>query len=111
GVKRTISTFEGRSSTQVLVGRTEVVATVDVIATDYGRVKAIPSRWLPADLGMILDPNYVAMAYFRNFRQIPLAKTGDATTRMILAEWGTEVRNPLAHVLLNGIKKGAVIGQ
>lgn len=109
-IKRTVSTFKGRDSTQVLVGRTEVVATVDVIATDFGRIKVIPSRWIPSDVSLLLDPNFIALAYYRNFRQYPLAKIGDAETRMILAEWGVEMRNPLAHILFNGVKQGAVIG-
>jgi len=110
GIKRTVSTFEGRASSQVLVGKTEVVATVDVIATDFGRVKVMPSLWMPLDVGYILDADYVAVGYFRNFRQVPIAKIGDAETRLILAEWGVEMRNPLAHIMFNGIKQGAVIG-
>lgn len=109
-IKRTVSTFKGRTSTQVLVGKTEVVATVDLIATDFGRLKVIPSRWIPSDVSYILDPEYLAVAFFRNFRQYPLAKTGDADTRMILAEWGVENRNPMAHILFNGVKKGDVLG-
>ena len=109
-IKRTASTFQGRSSTQVLVGLTEVVATVDIIATDFGRIKVLPSRWVPADVGLILDPTYLAVSFFRNFRQMPMAKVGDAETRMILAEYGVEMRNPLAHLLFNGIIQGAVIG-
>lgn len=109
-IKRTVSTFVGRSTSQVLVGRTEVVATVDIIATDFGRIKVMPSRWVASDIGLLLDPSYLAVGFFRNFRQVPLAKIGDAETRMILAEWGVEMRNPLAHILFNGIKQGAVIG-
>lgn len=109
-IKRTVSTFNGRNTSQVQVGRTEVVATVDIIATDFGRIKVIPSRWIPTDVSLLLDPNYLAIGYFRNFRQYPLAKIGDAETRMILAEWGVEMRNPLAHILFNGVKQGAVIG-
>ena len=109
-IKRTVSTFNGRNTTQVLVGKTEVVATVDVIATDFGRIKVMPSRWIPTDTSLLLDPNFLAVAFFRNFRQYPLAKTGDAETRMILAEYGVEMRNPLAHVLFNGVKQGSVIG-
>lgn len=109
-IKRTVSTFKGRNSTQVLVGKTEVVATVDVIATDFGRLKVIPSRWIPTDVSLIIDPDYLAVAFFRNFRQYPMAKTGDAETRMILCEWGVEVRNPMAHVLFNGVKQGAILG-
>lgn len=109
-IKRTVSTFNGRSTTQVMVGRTEVVATVDVIATDFGRIKVVPSRWVASDTALLLDPNYLAVAFYRNFRQVPLAKIGDAETRMILAEWGVEMRNPLSHILFNGVKQGAVIG-
>jgi hypothetical protein len=104
GPKRTISTFTGRSTTQVLVGKTEVVSTVDVIATDFGRVKVAPSRWLPPDIALLLDPDYLAVAFFRAFRQFLMARTGDAETRMIIVEWGVEMRNPLAHILFNGIK-------
>jgi hypothetical protein len=105
GPKRTISTFTGRSTSQVLVGKTEVVSTIDVIATDFGRIKVAPSRWLPTDVGLLIDPDYAAVAYFRAFRQFLMARVGDAETRMIVAEWGLEMRNPLAHILFNGIKK------
>jgi len=108
-IKRTVSTFEGRNISQVLVGKTEVVATVDVIATDFGRIKVMPSRWMPSDTALILDADFLATAFFRNFRSYQIAKIGDAETRMILAEWGVEMRNPLAHILFNGIKQGAVI--
>lgn len=103
GPKRTVSTFVGRSTTQVLVGKTEVVSTVDVLATDFGRVKCIPSRWVPPDVGLLIDPDYIAVSFFRSFRQYLMARIGDAETRMIVTEWGTETRNPLAHILFNGI--------
>ena len=105
GPKRTISTFTGRSTTQVLVGKTEVVSTIDVIATDFGRIKVAPSRWVPTDVALLIDPDYAAVAFFRAFRQYLMARTGDAETRMIVVEWGLEMRNPLAHVLFNGIKQ------
>jgi Family of unknown function (DUF5309) len=105
GPKRTISSFVGRSTTQVLVGKTEVVSTIDVIATDFGRIKVAPSRWVPVDVGLLIDPDYAAVAFFRAFRQFLMARVGDAETRMIVCEWGLEMRNPLAHILFNGIKK------
>ena len=105
GPKRTISTFVGRSTTQVLVGKTEVVSTIDVIATDFGRIKVAPSRWVPVDVALLIDPDYAAVAFFRAFRQYLMARTGDAETRMIVVEWGLEMRNSVAHMLFNGIKK------
>jgi hypothetical protein len=103
GPKRTVSTFVGRSTTQVLVGKTEVVSTVDVLATDFGRVKCIPSRWVATDIGLLIDPDYAAVAFFRSFRQYLMARIGDAESRMIVVEWGVEMRNSLAHILFNGI--------
>jgi hypothetical protein len=103
GPKRTVSTFVGRSTTQVLVGKTEVVSTVDVLATDFGRVKCIPSRWVPPDVGLLVDPDYAAVAFFRSFRQYLMARIGDAESRMIVVEWGLEMRNSLAHIMFNGI--------
>ena len=93
----------------MLVGKTEVVATVDIIVTDFGRIKVMPSLWMPSDTSLLLDPDFLAVAFYRNFRQYPIAKIGDAETRLILAEWGVEMRNPLAHILFNGVKQGAVI--
>ena len=108
-IKRTISTFQGRNSSQVMVGKTEVVATVDIIATDFGRITALPSRWVPTDMAIQLDPEYVAIAFYRTFRQYPIAKLGDAETRMIIVEWGTETRNGSAHIIYEGVKIGATI--
>jgi hypothetical protein len=105
GPKRTISTFTGRSTSQVLVGKTEVVSTVDVIATDFGRVKVIPSRWIPTSIALLIDQDYLAVSFFRSFRTFLMARVGDAETRMIVVEWGVETRNALAHILFNGIKQ------
>lgn len=109
-IKRSVSTFNGRSATMFTVGKTEVIATVDIIQTDFGRIKVVPSRWVVSDTALLIDRAYVAIGWFRNFRQVPIAKIGDADTRMILGEWGVEARNPVAHILFNGIKQGAVIG-
>ena len=100
GPKRTISTFVGRSTTQVLVGKNEVVSTIDVIATDFGRIKVAPSRWVPTDVALLIDPDYAAVAFFRAFRQYLMARTGDAETRMIVAEWGIEMRNPVSSCVI-----------
>ena len=54
-------------------------------------------------MGLLLDPEYARLAFFRNFRQYPIAKIGDAESRMIVVEWGTQVDNGLAHIVFNGI--------
>jgi hypothetical protein len=103
-LKQTFSGFKGRDSTQVLVGQREVAATVDVYVSDFGRVKALPSRWLDKGTALFLDPAYLAVAYYRTLRQTPIAKIGDAETRLMLAEWGVEMRNEAAHGVIVGLK-------
>jgi hypothetical protein len=64
----------------------------------------MPSRWLQTDTALLLDPAYLALGFFRNFRQVPLAKVGDSETRMVVVEWGVEMKNGNAHILFNGVK-------
>jgi len=108
-IRRTVSTFQGRSKSMVQVGATTVQSTVDVIATDFGRVMVMPSLWLASDTGLLIDADFLATAFFRNFNHTLLAIVGDARTRMIVVEWGVEMRNPIAHVLFKGIKQGTIL--
>ena len=119
-MKRSISSFDGREKTQVRVGKTEATQTVDVIITDFGTVKVMPSRWLPKETStasfsgqstaLLLDPMYLAVAFFRNFFTRPMGRIGDADTRVIVAEWGVEMRNAKAHILFRGFNDGDAIG-
>lgn len=108
-LKRTFSGFKGRDTTQVLVGKSEVAATVDIYVSDFGRIKALPSRWIDPTVVLLLDPSYLRVAYYRTLRQVPIAKIGDAETRMILAEWGVEVGNEAAHAVFVGAKPSAAV--
>jgi hypothetical protein len=108
-LKRTLSTFKGRDTTSVVVGKTEVVMTVDIYVSDFGRLKALPTRFMDANTVLLLDPAYLKVAYYRTLRQIPIAKIGDAETRMILGEWGVEVGNEAAHAVLVGANPAASI--
>jgi hypothetical protein len=108
-LKQTFSTFKGRESTQVQVGQREVAATVDIYVSDFGRIKALPSRWIDPNTALFLDPAYLAVAYYRTLRQTPIAKMGDAETRLILAEWGVEMRNEAAHAVIVGLKGSPLV--
>ena len=109
-VRRTISTFEGRVQSQITIGQREVQATVDVLVTDFGTVKVVPSRTIDDDISMIVDGALFDMAYFRPYFVKPLPISGDAESKMIAVEWGVAALNPLGHILFNGIKKGDVLG-
>lgn len=108
-LKQTFSTFKGRDTTQVLVGQREVASSVDVYVSDFGRIKALPSRWIDPNTALFLDPSYLAVAYYRTLRQTPIAKIGDAETRLMLAEWGVEMRNEAAHAVIVGLKGSPLV--
>ena len=104
-IKRKISTFTGRTGSQTPLSKAEAVNTVDIYRSDFGDVKIVPSRWLrkrtisskEVSAVFMLDPEYAAVSYFRPFQTVDIAKIGDADTKMILAEYGLEMRNEKAH--------------
>jgi hypothetical protein len=103
GVKRKISTFVGRSGSQIPISKNEAVNTVDIYRSDFGDIKIVPSRWIRSRTLFLLDPQYAAVAYFRPFRSADIAKIGDAETKMILAEYGLEMKNERAHAKIADI--------
>jgi hypothetical protein len=108
-LKRQVTSFVGRSTSQVLVGKQEVSNVVDIYASDFGRLQVVPSRFCFHQTVYLLDPEYLAQGVFRPFSQAPMAKTGDAEVRMILSEWGVECRNEAAHAAAVGVKAGTTI--
>lgn len=110
-IKRKISSFTGRSGSQIPVSKAEAVNTVDIYRSDFGDVKILPSRWLrtrtisskEVSAALFLDPDYAAVAYYRPFQTVDIAKVGDAETKMILAEYGLEMGNEKAHAKLADI--------
>jgi hypothetical protein len=91
--KGVVSTFVGRTNAREITDDKTVVATVTLYASDFGDIKVIPSRYSRNRSALLLDFDYLAVAFFRNFRTTPLAKTGDADVRLLLAEWGFEVKS------------------
>lgn len=95
--KRTVSTFVGRTNAREITDERSVVATVTLYASDFGDIKVVPSRYIRNRTAFLLDFDYIALAFFRNFKRTPLAKTGDADVNLIVVEWGLEVRSVDAH--------------
>lgn len=103
-MKRKISTFTGRSGSQIPVSKAEVVNSVDVYRSDFGDIKIQPSRWVRARTIFLLDPEYAAVAYYRPFQTKDIAPIGDAQTKMILAEYGLEMKNEKAHAKIADVQ-------
>ena len=103
-LKRKISAFTGRTGSQIPISKAEVINSVDVYKSDFGDIRIQPSRWVRNRTVMLLDPEYAALAFFRNFTSKDLATVGDAETKMILAEWGVEMKNEAAHAKIADVQ-------
>lgn len=105
--KGVASTFAGRDSAYQNIDRERVQATVSLYAGDFGTLQIMASRWIRPRSALLLDPEYVKVAYYRNFMQSPIAKIGDAETRMILAEYGLQMDNEAAHGIIADLTTSA----
>lgn len=97
--KRKASSFTGRASTQVQVDKNRIHQATSFYASDFGTVKFVPHRYIRSAGRTVLniDPENAKVCYLRKFVRFPLAKSGDAETRVILSEYTLEVCNEKAH--------------
>ena len=100
--KQRISTFSGvvtRNFDMASAKPTAVIAAVDVYVSDFGTVRIMPTRYGRERDVYLLDFEYIGVNTLRPFQTIKLAKTGDAEKRMLLVEWGLQVKNEAALAL------------
>lgn len=73
-----------------------VIAAIDVYVSDFGTLRVHPDRFQRERDAWYLDFDFLQLMMLRPFRQVKLAKTGDAEKRMLLVEWGLKVKNEAA---------------
>lgn len=96
--KQIVSSFQGPGGTTRFVrpegeGNTLNVA-IDYYDHDFGKFEVMPDLFLAISsycFGIRWD--YLAMAFLRQFRTKPLAKTGDSDKKMVVVEYTPCVRN------------------
>jgi hypothetical protein len=97
GAKQTFSTFTGNATRMDKSEDAKLYASIDVYASDFGEIKAVPNRFQRARDVFILQSDKVAVAYLRPFNTIDLATTGDAMQKELVVEYCLEMRAPKAH--------------
>lgn len=89
--------FTGRTNTRHQVDVHTASRGVTLYASDFGDLKIMVDRFVPQDRVYAVDPEMAKVAYYRPFHSTPIAKIGDAETRMIVVEYGLQVSNEKAH--------------
>ena len=85
-------------------GQATAVNAVDVLVTDFGTLKIVPSRLMLADMLFFVDYDFWSVDYLRPFQTETLAKTGDSIKQLMIAEYGLRAKNGLANAAVIGVK-------
>jgi len=94
--KQKISGFTGNSTRFDAGADATLYTSVDVYASDFGQLQVVPNRFSRDRDAYVLDMNYWAVAFLRDFTMHELAKTGDSEKRQLLVEATLESRNEAA---------------
>lgn len=85
--KRVISGFAG-NSTRFDIGEDQrLTAAISVYISDYGEHRIVADRFSRDRSVLCVDTKYWSMNFLRPFREVPLAKTGDAEKRLMNVEY------------------------
>lgn len=97
--KQAVSSFTGiveQISNQPRTSQASIVGAANIYVSDFGNLTVIPNRFQRTSTAFVLDWDFVSIDYLRPFKQVPLAKTGDAEKRMLIVEYGLRVKNEKA---------------
>jgi len=95
--KTVISGFTGRSNVRQVIETDTVEASISLYASDFGELKIVPDNFSRERSLLLVDPNYAAVSYLRDFESVDIATIGDAITKMIVVEYGLQMSNEAAH--------------
>jgi hypothetical protein len=73
------------------------------VATQYGMLRLVESRWCPTALSFMLDSRKVGFYTLRPFFSKPLAVTGDSVKGEVVGEFSLLVANDKAHGWISGL--------
>lgn len=94
--KQAVSVFAGNATAFRDSSEQKLFAGVDVYVSDFGELKVIPNRFSRARTAHVLDTQYWAVSYLRDFQSKQLAQTGDSQKEQITVEYTLEARNEAA---------------
>lgn len=108
--KTVVSSFTGISTrfTDVPAGKqAQIVGAADVYVSDFGKVTIVPNRFQPENRAYLVDPSMLAITHLRPFKVETMGKTGDATKRQLIVEYGLRAKNEKGLGTVRGLKTAA----
>lgn len=77
-----------------------IIGAADVYVSDFGILRIVPNRFQRNRDAWLLDYSFMELKQLRPFHWQNLAKTGDATKKLLLIEWGFKIGNELSQGLV-----------
>lgn len=98
--KKAIDGFSGIATRMIDAApkaQATIVGAANVYVSSFGSPHMVVlSRYVRSSVVLCIDPDYWAIAFLRKFQTKELAKTGDATKKLIVSEGTLVCRNPAA---------------
>jgi hypothetical protein len=91
--KRVVSGFTGNATRTIDAGGKRLQSAIDVYAHDFGELTVAANRFSRDRTAMVVDPDYWEFAWLDPIQMEPLAKTGDASKRLLVCEWTLKALN------------------
>ena len=104
--KQKASSFAGIAAQRYMAPNeapSTIIGAADVYISDFGSIQIVPNRFQRDRSAFVLDPEYAAVSYLRDFEVQDLAKTGDSDKKQIIVEYGLEISNEAAHGVIADI--------
>lgn len=101
--KRVVSGFAGNQTRNTDAKEKKLINSVTVYEDDFNTLKVVADRFGVARNALLIDPEYMKIAYLRSFETWDLATTGSSMRKQIEVEWALEVCNPNAHAIVRDI--------
>ena len=97
--KQVASTFTGIAQlrTETMKKPATIVGAADVYLGDFGPVAMTPNIFQRERDALFVDTNFASVCTLRPYKVVDLAKTGDATKKMLIMEATLKVKNEKAH--------------
>lgn len=101
--KRVVSGFSGNQSRNVDAKEKKLVNSITVYEDDFNTLKVVADRFGVARNAVLIDTEYMKLAYLRAFDTWDLAVTGSSMRKQIEVEWALEVCNRDAHAIVRDL--------
>jgi hypothetical protein len=98
--KQKVSGFTGGSTRFDASEDKTLYASIDVYSSDFGDLEVVPNRFSRDRDLHVLDMDYWAVGFLRDFTMYDLSKTGDSEKRQLLVELTLISRNEAASGLV-----------